>query len=188
MALYTGKGDKGTSKTLSTEKSVRISKADPIFEALGSLDEINSYLGLVKVACIESGFRVEPNGATLADIVHNLQMDLFIVQAELAGAAMQINEKKVEHLSGIVNMIETQMPPITTFFVSGGTEIASLCDVARTLARRAERRVIAVHEFSDQRVNEHTLAFLNRLSSVLYALARYTNHRSDIAEISPTYQ
>jgi len=73
------------------------------------------------------------------------------------------------------------------FFISGGTELAALFDVSRTLARKAERRVVAGVEAGEFRADAATLAFLNRLSSLLYALARLTNHKSGITEQPPTY-
>jgi len=75
-----------------------------------------------------------------------------------------------------------------TFFISGGTELAALFDVARTIARRAERRAVEVSEEGRQKISENSLAYLNRLSSLLYALARLTNHKSAITEQIPYYQ
>jgi len=83
--------------------------------------------------------------------------------------------------------IEKELPPIKTFFISGGTEIAAMFDFTRTLARRAERRVVAVSEEGLVKVGVHTLAYLNRLSSLLYSLARLSNHFSGINEESPKY-
>ena len=83
--------------------------------------------------------------------------------------------------------IEKQLPPIKTFFVSGGTELASLFDFSRTLARRAERRVVEVSE-KDGGVSEWTLSYLNRLSSLLYALARISNYYAGINEEIPNYK
>ena len=73
-------------------------------------------------------------------------------------------------------------------FVSGGTELAALLDVSRTLARKVERRVIAGVEDGDVKVGAETLAYLNRLSSLFYALARLTNHKSGIKEVPPSYE
>ena len=80
------------------------------------------------------------------------------------------------------------MPPIKTFFISGGTEMAALFDISRTLARKAERRVIAGIENGEVVVGPVTLAFLNRLSSLFYALARLSNHKSGIKEVPPSYK
>ena len=175
--LYTRKGDNGTTKTFGCDQ--RISKSSAIAEALGTMDEINSFLGICKVMGEKLGF---------AEIVNNAQQNLFTIQAELAGADKKIGEDKVKEIESIVDGIEKELPPIKTFFVSGGTELAACFDFARTLARRAERRVVGVHEEGQVKVGEQTLAYLNRLSSLLYALARLTNHKSGIKEESPSYK
>jgi cob(I)alamin adenosyltransferase len=80
------------------------------------------------------------------------------------------------------------MPPITNFTVAGGTELSALLDVARTIARRAERRVTAVAELGLRKVSPNTKAYLNRLSSLLFALARYANESAGIARETPNYK
>ena len=122
-----------------------------------------------------------------SEIVEWCQNCLFAVQAEIAGADKRVDQSKVAQMEGWINGIESEMPPIKTFFVSGGTELATLLDVSRTLARKAERRVVGGIEAEELRIAPVTLAFLNRLSSLLYALARLTNHKSGIKEVPPTY-
>ena len=73
-------------------------------------------------------------------IVHDIQKIYLLFKAELAGASMSIDEEKVKELEMIVDFVEKELPPIKTFFISGGTELASVFDIARTIARRAERR------------------------------------------------
>jgi cob(I)alamin adenosyltransferase len=180
--LYTRKGDNGTTKTFGCDQ--RISKSSAIAEALGSLDEINSYLGLCKV----KSEKLEIQGKTLNDIIHEVQKNLFIIQAELAGSKMSITEEKVKKMEEIIDDIEKELPPIKTFFISGGSELATLFDIARTIARRAERRVIGVIDEGKTKISGNTLAYLNRLSSLLYALARLSNYKFGIAEESPNYQ
>lgn len=183
--LYTRKGDGGTTKTFGCDQ--RISKSSIIAEALGSLDEINSYLGFCKVKARKERFLVQ-NKISVDQIIHNIQKNLFIVQAELAGASMSIDEEKVKEMETIIDSIEKELPPIKTFFISGGTEIASVFDIARTISRRAERRVVRATEEGKTPVNKFTLAYLNRLSSLLYAFARLANYRAGINEESPDYK
>ena len=183
--LYTRKGDNGTTKTFGCDQ--RISKSSAIAEALGSMDEINSFLGLIKVKATEVVFTLPDQEIKLVETIDRIQQDLFIIQAELAGADKTIVEEKVKWLEEIIDGIEKMLPPIKTFFVSGGTELASLCDIARTIARRAERRVVGVAE-EQKSVNSQTLAYLNRLSSVLYAFARASNHIAGITEEAPKYE
>lgn len=184
MALFTGKGDSGTTTTFGCNQ--RISKSSVVAEALGTLDEANSYLGICKVQARADEYMLGER--KVADIVHELQDDLFIIQAEVAGADKHIAHEKVAWLEEIIHTVEKELPKITTFFISGGTELASRFDFARTLARRAERRVVAVHEEGVQKVGEQTLAYLNRLSSILYAFARLANHQRDVREDAPDYQ
>jgi len=183
--LYTGAGDKGKTKLFGC--SQECSKSSVIAEALGTVDETNSLLGLCKLKAYENKLSFAEN-ILVGEELDKIQQDLFIVQAELAGAEKSISEEKIKHLEFIVDTIEKELPPIKTFFVSGGVELAALFDFARTVARRAERRVIAVVEEGKTEVSDETKAYLNRLSSVLYAFARLTNHKSGITEEPPRYE
>ena len=182
--LYTRKGDNGTTKTFGCDQ--RISKSSIIAEALGSLDEINSFLGFCKIKTRKEKLFV--GKLSINQVVHDIQKNLFIIQAELAGASMSIDEEKVKELEKIIDSIEKELPPIKTFFISGGTELASIFDIARTISRRAERRVIAVADEGKLEIKVSTKAYLNRLSSVLYAFARLSNYRAGITEEGPDYK
>lgn len=184
MSLFTGKGDNGTTTRFGCNQ--RFSKSSLIAEALGNVDAINSYLGLLKVKTRETIFEV--GEAKFFEIIEDVQQNLFIIQAELAGADKKIKEEKVLMMSEMINQIEKKLPLIKTFFVSGGCELSSMFDYARTLARTAERRVVAAQEEGLVKVDPNTSAYLNRLSSLLYALARLSNHLSNINEIAPDYQ
>ena len=183
--FYTRKGDNGTTKTFSCDQ--RISKSSAIAEALGTLDEINSFLGLCKVKSEKEKF-ILPNSTKVSKEINNIQNNLFTIQAELAGSEMSMTKEKVEEVEMVVDSIEKELPEIKSFFVSGGTELAVYFDIARTIARRAERRVTEVSEEGKTEVGEFTKAYLNRLSSLLYALARLSNHKFGITEESPDYK
>jgi len=183
--LYTRKGDAGTTKDFASKPGERKSKSSCQTEALGALDELNSFLGLVKVKSADMVWQVQ--GKSPADIVHWVQNCLFSVQAETAGADKKIGQEKVTETESIIDAIEKELPPIKTFFISGGTELAALFDVSRTLARKAERRAIAAVEKKEITLGPATLAYLNRLSSLMYALARLSNHKSGIKEEPPSY-
>ncbi len=186
--LYTKKGDGGTTKTFGPGKP-RISKNSQTAHALGSLDELNAFLGLVKIRAGSDGYQSIRVGKNLflKDIVFQIQQSLFIVQAELAGAEKTITEKKVRNMEQLIDVIEASMPPIKTFFISGGTELSVLCDIARTMARRAEREITGAIDLGEVTVGVHTQAYVNRLSSLLYAFTRLVNHESGITEEPPTY-
>lgn len=190
MALYTGKGDGGTTKTFGCDQQ-RISKSSELPEALGTLDELNSYIGLAKVkASIEAGPKIPlgKRSRTLAQVLDDIQQTLFIVQAETAGAPKKVTKAKVTQVELIVNTLEQLMPPITTFTVAGGTELSATLDVARTLSRRAERRLVGVAELGLRKISPSTKAYMNRLSSLLFALARYTNTAAGIERETPKYR
>jgi len=211
--LYTRKGDDDGTDWSCDQKTA---KSSAIAEALGSLDEINSFLGLCKVQSAYLDLRL--GETSLAEIIHQMQKNLFIVQAELAGADKTIEGKKVKELEEIIDNIEKELPPIRSFFISGGPSdntkwqqagagLGAIFDIARTIARRAERRVVTVSEEALQmpllggdtdendspagrkkQIGKHTKNYLNRLSSALYALARYANHKVGIAEEAPDYR
>lgn len=182
--LYTGKGDKGMTIIFGCDQ--RISKSSAIAEALGALDEINSFLGLCKVQ--KEAVNYELLAVSFSEIISRVQQNLFIIQAELAGAQKSTDESKIKELEKFIDAIEKELPPIKTFFISGGTELSALFDIVRTIARRTERRVVEVSEEGKVKIGSHSLSYLNRLSSLLYALARLTNHKAGIREESPVYK
>lgn len=177
--LYTGKGDGGTTKLFDSPPGVRISKASEMPEALGTLDELNAFLGFVKMRSTEVP-RIEEE-------VKRVQEKLFIVQAQVAGAPKELTQADVAHVEEVIGEIEKEIPPLKGFSVAGGTELSALLDVARTLSRRAERRVSGVVESGLREITPETKAYLNRLSSLLFALARLANHEAGVEEENPSY-
>ena len=157
----------------------RISKSSELPEALGSLDELNAFLGFVKVRAQD-----EPR---IKAVLQETQETLFIVQAEIAGADKRIGKERTESVEAVINAIEKEIPPLKGFSIAGGTELSALLDVARTLARRAERRIIAVSDAQVREITQETKTYMNRLSSLLFALARLANHLSGVPEENPRY-
>ena len=176
--LYTGKGDDGTTKTFGCNQQ-RISKSSLVPEALGALDELNAFLGFVKMRSTE-----EPR---ISISLRDVQETLFIIQAQVAGADKKIKEDVVKQIEESVNAIEKEIPPIKGFSIAGGTELSALLDVARTIARRAERQLIAAVEAGACSPTKETMAYMNRLSSLLFAFARLANHLKGVAEENPKY-
>ncbi|PCI30862.1 ATP:cob(I)alamin adenosyltransferase [Candidatus Kaiserbacteria bacterium] len=176
MALYTGKGDGGKSGLFTGE---RLSKDEGIFEALGTVDELNTFVGWCKVAC---GIDWLINERRTSDILLDVQHHLFTIQAELAGAEKGIPEESIKDMEFLIETIEGKLPKIVSFLIPGGNELSSRLDITRTVSRRAERRLI-----SDGSVSKNTLTYANRLSSLLYALVRFVNHNSNVEEKPPEY-
>lgn len=184
--LYTRKGDKGTTKTFGCDQS--ISKSSLVAEALGALDETNSFLGLARARTKEKIFEIKGEKIKFPDLILEIQQNLFIVQAEIAGATMSIDAEKVKKVEKIVDEIEKILLPIKNFFLSGATKTSAVLDIARTLSRKSERRVVAAKEEGKIKVSTETLSYLNRLSSLLYALARLASQLEGEEEIKPDYK
>ena len=184
--LYTRKGDNGTTKTFGCDQ--RISKSSLVAEALGSLDETNSFLGLARARTNGKNFEIEKKQISFSDTILEIQQNLFIVQAEVAGSAMSISAEKIQEAENLVDKIEKVLPPIKSFFISGATKDGAVLDICRTLSRRAERRVVAAKEEGKIAVSAETMTYLNRLSSLLYALARISSHIEGMEEIKPNYK
>jgi len=194
--LYTRKGDDG--KTGAYHCDQRFSKSSAIAEALGSLDETNSFLGIVKAKLAERNitlYSVGPERA--ADIIQEMQENIFIIQAEVAGADKTVGEEKIREAEDLIAGIEKEIPPVTSFIIPGVSIESAELDFARTLVRQAERRVVAVLESTSEadsdrenliKISANTLAYLNRLSSLLFALARLSAYKSGINESAPSYK
>lgn len=183
--FFTGKGDDGSSKLFDSEPGKRVSKAAPVFECLGMLDELNSLVGWCK-ACATDDILVR--GQKMKLVLHDVQDHLFTIQAEVAGAQKSIPLSSVERLGEFIKAIEAEMPPVTTFLVPGATELSARLDITRALSRRAERRLVALHESGEREVSHASRAYANRLSSLFYALTRFINHREGVDEAPPNYK
>lgn len=186
--LYTGYGDKGTT-TLYDCKQGRISKSAILIEALGSVDELNAYLGVVKVLAETEkiSIKLTKKNIPYSQIIEDIQQTLFVIQAEIAGSKMAVSKKELNKIENIIAKVSEILPPIKNFTISGGSLLSASLDYARTLARKTERRIISVVDAGDKEINKNTLAYLNRLSSVLFALSRYVNYFFSIKENHPKY-
>ena len=186
MALYTGRGDAGTTTLFDTPKGARHSKGAPIFESLGMCDELNTLVGLAKATAHQE--EVVLLGVPLERILHAVQDTLFTVQAELAGAPKSVPEAVLKDTEAHIHFIEKMLPPITSFLVPGATELSARLDVARAVSRRVERSLVRLQESGERAISETTLQYMNRLSSLLYAYVRYVNHISAATEVAPLYR
>jgi len=177
MKIYTKTGDKGDTRLFDGTK---VRKHDDRVEAYGDVDELNSHLGAAV-----SFLKDEALVTMLADV----QKDLFSVGAQLAdpGAKtqsrgkFQIPKERVEALEKAIDMFETELPPLRQFILAGGGNAGALLHVARTVCRRAERRVDSLSEKVE--VNPIVVEYLNRLSDFLFVVARVVNHREGKQEI-----
>lgn len=177
--LYTRKGDGGD--TAFFDSKDRFSKGSLRTELLGSLDELNSLLGVCKAKSTGIILVEKP----LPDTILEVQENLFTIQAIVAGAPKELDEKKIEVMEATIDAIEKELPPIKTFLIPGGTEVSALFDYARAVSRRVER--CAVRYGEDAELSRPVRQYLNRLSSLLYAIVRFVNKIADAKEIPPSY-
>jgi cob(I)alamin adenosyltransferase len=167
--LYTRGGDEGYTSLLGKE---RVPKYDLRPEAYGTVDEASSFMGLVRADPLAS--------ERTKKLILEVQRDLWLLMGELAAVPgvqlpTRLTADRVAWLEAETDKLGSEFPPLTQFVVPGDTLISAHLDVARTIIRRAERRVARLmHE--DELENDEVIRYLNRLSSLLFALARYEEH------------
>jgi len=155
--IYTKTGDDGTTQLCA---STRFSKIDARISAMGSVDELNAYLGLLRIKATQSN--------TISDLLFTIQKTLFDIVHELAEEKKPlITEKNVAALEQTIDQFEANLPPLKNFITPGDNELSAYCHIARTICRRAEREYVAL-----QTINPETLKYLNRLSDLLFIIAR----------------
>jgi len=176
--LFTRKGDDGMSGLFGTPE--RLPKDSPLFEALGTLDELNSLLGICFAQADE--MRGEP---PFKPALRSAQENLFIIQAELAGADKTLTQANVDVLEQTIAEFERHIENPHSFVIAGVSEISAFLDYARTVSRRAERRVLSARGIRE--TSPATRKYLNRLSSLLYALARAAAACTNATEQKPSY-
>jgi cob(I)alamin adenosyltransferase len=169
MRIYTKTGDKGNTSLFggkrTTKDALRI-------EAYGTVDELNSALGIARA--------LNPQ-LELEEIIALLQNDLFVLGADLATPlgtrspnVMRIQNDHVAVLEQIIDRLDARLQPLTTFVLPGGSQIASELHLARTICRRAERFVVKLSR--KEKTGPLCTVYLNRLSDLLFVMARYANH------------
>ena len=176
MKIYTRTGDTGETSLFG---GTRARKSDPRVDAYGEVDELNAWLGLARAAAPDLGFA--------AHLAH-LQRDLFALGAQLADPADKIaarvtkaalGDADVARLEQLIDRLELELPPLRRFILAGGAPAGAALHVARTVCRRAERRMVAL----DPPVDPILLRYVNRLSDLLFVLARAANHRAGVPEV-----
>lgn len=177
MKIYTRTGDGGSTGLFG---GPRVAKDDDRIEACGTVDELNAAIGVTRSAGVEG-----PIDQQLADIQH----DLFALGAELGTPdpdrhhLRTIRPSHIETLEQWIDAHELTLPPLKNFVLPAGTAAASQMHVARAVCRRAERRVVTLARRSEANVSEASVVYLNRLSDLLFVLARVVNHRAGVADM-----
>ena len=151
-------------------------------EVRGSLDELNSFLGMVKVTGKSGNCSLED--IPFEKIIEGAQTDIFTISESFVDESKEFEKERVEKIEKYISSVEKELPVIAAPIIPGGCELAALLDFARTLALKAERQVSSLIEGGRQ-VQKEALDYLNQLPILLFALARLSNHRSGIKESAP---
>src|SRR5438128_1119933 len=169
--IYTKTGDQG--ETALGDGS-RVAKDHPRVTAYGGVDELNAVLGVLLAAC-------RPDAET-AELMRSIQNDLFDVGADLCvpgkadekpGDKLRVRAEQSLRLEAAIDRLNTNLAPLTSFVLPGGTPLAAWCHLARTVCRRAERDVVTLSR--GETINQQVVIYLNRLSDLLFVLARHGN-------------
>ena len=168
--IYTKSGDKG--KTALGDGQ-RIFKDHHRIEAIGEVDEANAFIG----------WALQFSESEVKDLLQKIQNNLFDLGADLcikenenATSKLRITKEQVIFLETMIDKYNQSLPDLTSFVLPGGTELATSLHLARTVVRRAERRVVTLSHKDD--LNPEIIKYLNRLSDLLFVLARFSNHQN----------
>jgi len=182
MKIYTKTGDKGNTSFFGCGI---VKKNDSRVEALGVLDELNSFIG-VTLCFIED--------STLRDNLTKIQNDLFTLGADLAGSGIKadnlprVTEGQVTEIEHIIDTLQEKLGMPEKFILPGGTVSSSFLHLCRATTRRAERALVDIGETEQFRINPQMLCYINRLGDFFYVLARQANKELDVKEHHPLYK
>lgn len=182
MKIYTKSGDKGTTSLFTGQ---RVPKNDPIIEALGTIDECNSTIGIAL-----SHLSTDGSFAPVREELETIQHALFDVGAAIATPRTRaeldkinktrFNQEATKTLEDWIDAMELQLPDLDTFLLPGGHRSGAALHQARSICRRAERLVSPLNEHAD--VSDNVLIYMNRLSDYLFVAARYVNSLTNVTE------
>lgn len=175
MKIYTKTGDDGTTGLIGNK---RVKKSNPRIATYGMVDELNAALGIILSSKL---------GKDIRDLLTKIQNDLFVVGADLANPNLdnksnRITSEMVLYLEKEIDRLEEKLSPITFFILPGGDLIASQVHLARAICRRAEINVVNLSEID--KVNNECLVYMNRLSDLLFVVARTINKRKKISDVA----
>ena len=178
MKIYTRTGDGGDTSLFG---GVRVSKADARVDAYGEVDELNAWIGWVRASA------PIPSLADIDAALTLIQRELFALGAQLADpgekiaarvAKAEVTAAQVTRLEETIDQLEAELRPLTAFILAGGSPAGAALHVARTVCRRAERRIVALEPAPDPIL----VQYVNRLSDLLFVMARAVNHRAGRSE------
>jgi cob(I)alamin adenosyltransferase len=177
VKIYTRTGDSGETALLGGK---RVSKADPRVAAYGDIDELNAWLGLARAGAL---------AGALTAMLEEIQRDLFAIGSRLADPGSKVANRvektavtgeDVKRLEDWIDQLESEVPVLRRFILAGGSSGGASLHVARTICRRAERSVVGL---GPEQVESEVLVYLNRLSDLLFVMARVANRRDGAPEL-----
>lgn len=172
MKIYTKTGDDGTTGLFN---GMRVSKYDLRVESYGTVDELNSIIGLARTACKHND--LSESLMKISNLLFNLGSDLATpLKPEPKFPALRLPESSIEFLEKLIDEYTEKLPPLRNFILPGGTIAAAYLHHARTVCRRAERLVVRLSQTEE--LGNTVLIFINRLSDYLFTAARYENFLS----------
>lgn len=171
MPIYTKTGDKGQTGLFS---GIRVSKASLRIEAIGTVDELNSVIGLVISQIPNSKLQITKE-------LIKIQEDLFTIGASLANPKQKINlSKRVKEFENLIDKMTKELPPLFNFILPGGGKAGSMLHLARTVCRRAERKIVELSE--KEKVKSDVTIYINRLSDLFLTMSRFINQKENQKE------
>jgi cob(I)alamin adenosyltransferase len=175
MKIYTRTGDDGTTGLLGPG---RVFKHAARVEAYGSVDELNAALGRARSLDTESWLTAELS--TLQSKLFHAGAELAASSAEALGSLERISDDDVTALERWIDRLDAELPPLTNFVLPGGSALGAELHVARTICRRAERRIVALSRA--EAIEPRLVRYLNRLADLLFVMARWCNQRAGVLE------
>ena len=175
MKIYSKKGDKGKTSLIGGKI---VDKHNLSVDAYGTIDELNSFIGLLKDYVEDK---------KINEVLHNIQLKLFSVGSILASAdnnnfseKVSIEKKDIEDIESNIDNMNNQLPDLKNFIIPGGHKISSYCHVCRSICRRAERKISELNNL--YQINPYILSYVNRLSDFFFVLSRHVKNSDNIEE------
>ena len=174
MKIYTKTGDEGKTSLFD---NTRVWKSNNRIMSYGAVDELNSILGIILSLKLDTD---------LNEILTKIQNDLFILGSDLANPDMsnqkiRTTKKMIEYIELSIDKLDIELSELTSFILPGGTLLASILHLGRTVARRAETHVVSLSQ--NEEITKETFIYLNRLSDLLFIMARTINKRNNITDV-----
>jgi cob(I)alamin adenosyltransferase len=179
MAIYTRKGDKGKTSLFNGQ---RVSKANLRIEVCGTVDELNSLIG-ISISDLTCPQRGKSQISNVRKELVKIQGDLFEIGSSLVsqGETLQGLRGRVKEFENLIDQMTVKMPKLSNFILPGGGKSGAMLHLARTICRRLERRIVELN--AKQKIDNNIIIYLNRLSDLLFTMARFVNFKEKRKEI-----